>query len=65
MVVDDDKGAAIACRTGDAPLCSPAIDRSALMLLLDRSHDITCAKVAFVEAVNGMLCPEEADDALR
>lgn len=65
VVVYNDEGTAIAGRTDNTPLRSTAVDRPSSVLLLDSCHDITRRQVAFFQAVNRMLCPEEADEALR
>lgn len=65
VVVYNDEGTAIAGRTDNTPLRSTTVNRSARMLALDGAHDIACPNVAFAEAVDCMLCPEETDEALR
>ena len=65
MVVDDDEGTTIAGGADNTPLRSPPVNRSVSMLLLDSGRDVTCPKVAFVQAGDCMLRPEEADEMLR
>ncbi|HEY5816162.1 MAG TPA: hypothetical protein VIS95_07455 [Solirubrobacterales bacterium] len=65
VVVDNDEDTAVAGRTDNTPLRSTAVDRSLLVLLLDSAHDVTGPQVAFVQSVNCMLRPEEADEVLR
>lgn len=65
VVVDNGESTAIPGRTDDTPLRATAIDRSLLVLFLYNRHDITCSQVAFVQSVECMLCPEEADEAPR